>query len=525
MAKVLISDKMSPLALDVFKERGIDAEMKPEITMEELKACIGDYDGLAVRSRTKVKADIIEAADGLKVIGRAGIGVDNIDIDAATQRGIVVMNAPFGNSITTAEHAIAMMFALARDIPEASTSTHAGKWEKNRFMGVEVTGKTLGVIGCGNIGSIVADKALGLGMKVVAYDPYLSPERATDIGVEKIELDDLFKRSDFVSLHTPLTDATRDIISAKSIAKMKKGVRIINCARGGLVVEEDLKAALESGHVAGAALDVLNEEPATESILFGMENVVLTPHLGASTTEAQEKVAVQIAEQMSDFLLEGSVVNAINTPSISAEDAPKLTPYMKLAEQMGSFAGQVTESAIKGIKIDYEGAVADQNTKPLTAAILQGVLAPLLESVNLISAPQIAKDRDISVSESHCPECDSYQTLIRLTVTTEKQTRSLAGTLFDADIPRLVNIKGIAVDARLGPNMLYITNQDKPGFIGALGTTLGDAGINIATFSLGRTDMGGDAIALVEIDQPADDDLMQKVCAIPQVMQVKALRF
>ena len=525
MVKVIISDKMSPLAEKVFKERGIDVDALFDIPMDDLKAKIGEYDGLVVRSRTKVKADIIEAADNLKVIGRAGIGVDNIDIKAATQRGIIVMNAPFGNSITTAEHAIAMMFALARDLPEANASTHAGKWEKNRFMGVEVTGKTLGIIGCGNIGSIVADKALGLGMKVAAYDPYLSPERAKDLGVEKVELDDLFTRVDFISLHTPLTDATRNIINAESIAKMKKGVRIINCARGELLVEEDLKAAIESGHVGGAGLDVLSEEPAKDSVLFGMEQVVLTPHLGASTTEAQEKVAVQIAEQMADFLLTGSVTNAINMPSISAEDAPKLNPYLKLAEQIGSFAGQVTESAINDIKIEYEGQVAELNTKPLTAAILQGLLAPTLESVNLVSAPELAKERDISVSESHCPECDSYQTLIRLTVTTENQTRSLSGTLFDGSIPRLVSIKGIQIDARLGPNMLYITNQDKPGFIGALGTILGDASINIATFNLGRDEEGGDAIALVEIDQPADDGLIKAVCGLPHVVQVKALNF
>ncbi|MEL0106978.1 MAG: phosphoglycerate dehydrogenase [Rhodospirillaceae bacterium] len=525
MVKVIISDKMSPLAEKVFKERGIDVDALFDIPMDDLKAKIGEYDGLVVRSRTKVKADIIEAADNLKVIGRAGIGVDNIDIKAATQRGIIVMNAPFGNSITTAEHAIAMMFALARDLPEANASTHAGKWEKNRFMGVEVTGKTLGIIGCGNIGSIVADKALGLGMKVAAYDPYLSPERAKDLGVEKVELDDLFTRADFISLHTPLTDATRNIINAESIAKMKKGVRIINCARGELLVEEDLKAAIESGHVGGAGLDVLSEEPAKDSVLFGMEQVVLTPHLGASTTEAQEKVAVQIAEQMADFLLTGSVTNAINMPSISAEDAPKLNPYLKLAEQIGSFAGQVTESAINDIKIEYEGQVAELNTKPLTAAILQGLLAPTLESVNLVSAPELAKERDISVSESHCPECDSYQTLIRLTVTTENQTRSLSGTLFDGSIPRLVSIKGIQIDARLGPNMLYITNQDKPGFIGALGTILGDASINIATFNLGRDEEGGDAIALVEIDQPADDGLIKAVCGLPHVVQVKALNF
>tara|TARA_R110002096_G_scaffold5104_14_gene23904 strand:- start:49 stop:1257 length:1209 start_codon:yes stop_codon:yes gene_type:complete len=355
MVKVLISDKMSPRAAEIFRERGVEVDEKPGMTPEELKACIGEYDGLAVRSATKATAEIIEAATNLKVIGRAGIGVDNVDIPAATAAGICVMNTPFGNAITTAEHAIAMMFSLSRHIPAANASTQAGKWEKSKFMGVELYGKTLGVIGCGNIGSIVADRAVGLKMKVAAYDPFLSPERAQELGVEKLELDDLFARADYISLHTPITDSTRNIINAKNIAKMKPGVRIINCARGGLVVEEDLKAALESGHVAGAALDVFVVEPAKENILFGMENVVTTPHLGASTDEAQVNVAIQVAEQMSDYLLVGSVTNALNMPSVTAEEAPKLKPYMELASQLGSFAGQVTESGIKSVRIEYEG--------------------------------------------------------------------------------------------------------------------------------------------------------------------------
>ncbi|HYM03379.1 MAG TPA: phosphoglycerate dehydrogenase, partial [Stellaceae bacterium] len=341
MSRVLISDALSPRAVEIFTERGVDVEVMTGLSADELKKVIGRFDGLAVRSATKVTKAILEHAPNLKVIGRAGIGVDNIDVAAATARGIVVMNTPYGNSITTAEHAIALMFALAREIPAADRSTQAGKWEKSRFMGVELTGKSLGIVGCGNVGSIVADRAVGLKMKVLAYDPFLSAERAVVLGVEKVELNDLFTRADFITLHTPLTDATRNIIDAKAIAQMKKGVRIVNCARGGLIVEEDLKAALDSGHVAGAALDVFPVEPAKENPLFGRENVIATPHLGAATSEAQENVALQIAEQISDFLTSGAVVNALNMPSLSAEEAARLRPYMKLMELLGSFAGQL----------------------------------------------------------------------------------------------------------------------------------------------------------------------------------------
>ncbi|MCP5373706.1 MAG: phosphoglycerate dehydrogenase [Hyphomicrobiales bacterium] len=524
MPKVLISDKMSPLAADIFRQRGIEVDVKPGMSPDELKACIGAYDGLAVRSATKATAEIIAAADNLKVIGRAGIGVDNIDVPAATQKGVVVMNTPFGNSITTAEHALAMMLALSRQIPQANASTHAGKWEKSRFMGVELMGKTLGIIGCGNIGANVAERAVGLKMKVMAYDPFLSPERATDIGVEKVELDELFRRADFISLHTPLTDATRNIIDAAAMAQMKKGVRIVNCARGGLVVEKDLKAALESGHVAGAALDVFEVEPAKDNALFGMDQVVATPHLGASTTEAQEKVALQVAEQMADYLLTGAVTNALNMPSVSAEEAPRLKPYMKLAEQLGSFAGQVTATGIQAVSIEYEGPVAELNCRPLTAAALCGLLSPMMESVNMVSAPSVAKDRDIEVSEVKRESAGSYQNQMRLVVTTEAQTRSISGTLFGGE-PRITEIKGVPMDAALGPNMLFITNSDKPGFIGALGTILGNAAINIATFHLGRQAAGGDAIALVEVDGTPPREVVQAICAVPQVKRVEVLRF
>jgi len=524
MPRVLISDALSPRAVEIFAERGVDADVMTGLSPDELKKIIGKYDGLAVRSATKVTKALLEQARNLKVIGRAGIGVDNIDVPAATQRGIVVMNTPFGNSITTAEHAIALMFALARQIPAADRSTQAGKWEKSRFMGVELSGKVLGVIGCGNVGSIVADRAIGLKMKVIAYDPFLSAERAVALGVERVELNDLLARADFITLHTPLTDATRNIIDAKALARTKKGVRIINCARGGLIVEEDLKAALDARHVAGAALDVFPVEPAKENPMFGREDVVATPHLGAATTEAQENVALQIAEQMSDYLTTGAVTNALNMPSLSAEEATRLKPYLKLAEQLGNFAGQLTTYELRGVELAYEGHAAELNVKPLTAVILAAILRPQLDTVNMINAPVICRERDIRISETRVPSVASYQSLIRVTVVSERHRRSIAGTLF-GDKPRIVEIEGIAMDAELGAHMLFVRNKDKPGFIGNLGRTMGEAGINIATLHLGRAAPGEDAICLVQVDQALSDDILVSVRAIPHVVQARSLRF
>jgi D-3-phosphoglycerate dehydrogenase len=525
--KVLISDALSPAAVQIFKDRGIEVDFQPNLgkDKDKLAASIGGYDGLAIRSATKVSAKILEQATKLKVIGRAGIGVDNVDIPAATARGIIVMNTPFGNSITTAEHAVTLMLALARQIPQADASTQAGKWEKNRFMGVEITGKTLGVIGCGNIGSIVADRAIGLKMKVIAFDPFLSPERALDLGVEKVELDELFRRADFITLHTPLTEKTRNIIGAQALAKIKLGVRIINCARGGLVDEKALAAALESGKVAGAAFDVFSTEPATENPLFGHPNVVCTPHLGAATTEAQENVALQVAEQMSDYLLRGAISNAVNFPSITAEEAPKLKPFIALAERLGSFAGQLTDTGIRKVQIAYEGAVAQMKTKALTSAAVAGLLRPMLEDVNVVSAPIVAKERGIVVEEVTREAQGDYESLITVTVETEQQSRFVAGTVFADGRPRIVNIKGIRMDAEFGSSMIYITNLDKPGFIGRFSSTLGEAGINIATFHVGREAPGGNAIALIEIDGELSPDVLARVRALPQVQQAKTLRF
>jgi D-3-phosphoglycerate dehydrogenase len=525
MPKVLISDQMDPKAAEIFRARGLEVDERPGLSKEELKAIIGGYDGLAIRSATKVTADLLEAATNLKVVGRAGIGVDNVDIPAATSKGVVVMNTPFGNSITTAEHAIALMFALARELPAADASTQAGKWEKNRFMGVELTSKTLGLIGAGNIGSIVAERAIGLRMKVIAYDPFLTPERAVDLGIEKVELDELFARADFITLHTPLTDQTRNILSRENLAKTKPGVRIINCARGGLIDEAALKEMLESGQVAGAALDVFVEEPAKASPLFGTPGFVATPHLGASTTEAQVNVAIQVAEQMADFLTTGGVTNALNVPSLSAEEAPKLRPYMALAEKLGSLVGQLEGMRITGVSIEVEGAAASLNQKPVTGAVLAGLMRVYSDTVNMVNAPFLARERGLDVREVRHDREGDYHTLVRVGVQTSQGERTVAGTLFGNAAPRLVEIFGIRVEAELTGEMIYIVNDDQPGFIGSLGTMLGEARVNIGTFNLGRRATGGEAIALVSVDDPIAPDLVQRLKALPGVRVVKPLRF
>jgi D-3-phosphoglycerate dehydrogenase / 2-oxoglutarate reductase len=523
--KVLISDKMDPNAARIFTERGCEVDVKTGMTPEELKACIGEYDGLAIRSSTTVTPEIIAAATKLKVIGRAGIGVDNVDIPAASAHGVVVMNTPFGNSITTAEHAIAMIMALARQIPEANARTQAGEWPKSAFMGVEVTGKTLGLIGAGNIGSIVAARAQGLRMKVIAYDPFLTPDHAVEIGVEKVDLETLLARADFITLHTPLTDETRNILSAENLAKAKKGVRIVNCARGGLIDEAALAQLLASGHVAGAALDVFATEPAKESPLFGQPNFICTPHLGASTTEAQVNVALQVAEQMSDYLVDGGVSNALNMPSLSAEEAPKLRPYMALAEKLGSLVGQLAHGNLTKISIEREGAAAGLNGKPITGAVLAGFMRRYSESVNMVNAPYLAKERGLEVSDVRHEREGIYQTLLRVTVATEQGDRSVAGTLFGTDSPRLVEIFGVGIEAALEGHMLYIVNEDAPGFIGRIGTLLGEHDINIGTFHLGRREAGGEATLLLSVDAPIPAEVIKQACALEGVKLAIPLAF
>ncbi|MEO1651309.1 MAG: phosphoglycerate dehydrogenase [Pseudomonadota bacterium] len=526
--RVLVSDALSETAVQIFRDKGIDVTFEPQLgkDKDKLAAMIGDFDGLAVRSATKVTEKLIEKATNLKAVGRAGIGVDNVDIKAATARGIVVMNTPFGNSVTTAEHAISLLLALTREIPAADRSTQAGEWAKSRFMGTEITGKTLGIIGCGNIGSIVADRAIGLRMKVIAYDPFLTPERALEIGVEKLELDDLLSRADFISLHTPLTDKTKNILSASALNKTKKGVRIINCARGGLIDEHALAAALQAGHVAGAAIDVFAEEPAKENVLFGMPNVICTPHLGAATSEAQENVALQIADQMSDYLLRGAITNAIKFPNITAEEAPRLKPFIKLAENLGAFAGQLTNSTITTLRLEYAGDVAEMNTKALSAAAIAGVLRPVVsDAINMISAPTFARERNLTVEEVTRGGQGAYQTYMRLTVVTDDLERSVAGTVFSDGKPRIIQVKGINMEAEFAPHMLYVTNSDKPGFIGAFGSLMGDKGQNIARLSLGRDQEGGDAILLVTLDDTLPDDVLREITTLPHAQSAHNLRF
>ena len=527
MPKVLISDKLSETSVGILKDRGLEVDFQPGLPADELVKILGDYDGLAIRSATKVTAEVIEAVEGksLKVIGRAGIGVDNVDLAAATKAGIVVMNTPFGNAVTTAEHAVTMMLSLARMIPAAHVSTVAGKWEKSVFVGSEVTGKTLGLIGCGNIGSIVADRAQGLKMRVIGFDPYLTPDRAKQIGVEKVELEELLTRSDFISLHTPLTDETRNIIDADAMMKMKKGARLVNCARGGLVDEVALRGALETGHLAGAAVDVFVEEPAKKNILFEAPNLIATPHLGASTLEAQEKVAQQVAEQMANFLVDGAVENALNMPSMTAEEAPILMPYMALGRKLGSFVGQVTRQGIKTVKVEFEGHASELNGEPVTASVLAGLMEPVMDAANIVNAATLASSRGIEVSAvTHDRPCD-YQTLIRVTVQYEGGERTVVGTLVAGSMPRIASVQGIAVECGFPERLLYIRNYDKPGFIGDVGKLCGERGINIATFHLGRREDGGEAICLIEIDSDPDDGFMESLRALPNVVRADQLAF
>ena len=525
--RVLVSDALSETAVQIFRDRGVNVDFEPKLGRDKdaLLERVASYDGLAIRSATKVTEKLLDAAPRLKVIGRAGIGVDNVDVPAASRRGVIVMNTPFGNSITTAEHAVAMMFAVARQIPEANASTHAGLWEKSRFMGVELTGKTLGVIGAGNIGSVVCERARGLRMKVVAYDPFLSDERADRLGVRKVELGELLATADFVTLHVPLTDKTRDILSREAIARLKPGARVINCARGGLVDEEALADAIREGRVAGAAFDVFAEEPATASPLFGLPNVVATPHLGAATTEAQENVALQVAEQMSDFLMTGAVSNAINMPSVTAEEARVMGPWLKLVEHLGSFVGQMTDEPIEELNILYDGAVAETNTAALNAAAIAGLLRAANPEVNMVSAPVIARERGVEVSTTTQGQTGVFEAYVKLSIRTPHGQRSVAGTVFSDGKPRFIQIKGINLDAEIGRHMLYTTNVDVPGIIGTLGRTMGENGVNIANFTLGRSERGADAIALLYVDDPVAPEVIGLLKETGMFRTVRPLSF
>ena len=526
--KVLVSDKLSETAVQIFRDRGIDVDFDPSIgkDKDKLLSVIDQYDGLAIRSATKATEKIINAASNLKVIGRAGIGVDNIDRAAASKKGVIVMNTPFGNMITTAEHAIAMMFAVARQIPEASASTHAGKWEKSKFMGVELTGKTLGVIGAGNIGGIVCERALGLKMKVVAYDPFLSEERAEKLGVQKVELDDLLARADFHHAACAENRANQQYFECRGDCQVESPVCGSSTAPAVVwSMRLALAEALRSGHVAGAAFDVFEVEPATDSPLFNLPNVVCTPHLGAATTEAQENVAVQVAEQMSDYLLTGAVTNALNMPSVTAEEAKTMGPWLALAGHLGAFIGQMTSEPIKAINILYDGTVASMNLAALNCGVVAGIMKAGNPDVNMVSAPVIAEERGIKISTTNQNKSGVFDAYIKVTVVTQTRERSVAGTVFSDGKPRFIQIKGINVDAEIGRHMLYTTNNDVPGIIGVLGSIMGKNDVNIANFTLGRAAEGGQAIALLYVDAPVSDVVLADLQATGKFNQVSRLEF
>ncbi len=522
--KVLVSDSLSQRGIDILKKAGLHVDVKTGMPPEELKACIGEYHGLIIRSATKVTADIVDAAASLRVVGRAGSGLDNVDKTAATKKGIVVMNTPGGNTVTTAEHTIALLFALARQIPQATASMKAGKWDKKRFMGVELYNKTIGIVGIGNIGKQVAKRALALGMNVIGYDPYLSEENAKEMGIEKVELPALFKHSDFITVHTPITADTKNLICNRTIKEMKDGVRIINCARGGIVDEADLYDALKGGKVAGAALDVFEKEPPGDNPLLTLDNVICTPHLGAATEEAQENVAVAISEQVVDYLVNGVIRNAVNFPSVPADQVLKLKPYLTLSESLGSFASQVFEGAVTEVTIEYGGEASTLNIAPMNIALLKGFLAPILEeTVNFVNAPVIAKERGITVKEVKSAEGGDYQSMIFLRVKAGGKENTLAGTLLGRTDPRIVRINDFPVEIVPKGNMLFMYNNDRPGVIGNIGSFLGKCGINIARMHFGRETAGGMAISVVSIDTPVTHAQLEEIRKIPNILSVKVV--
>ena len=525
--KVLISDKLSKNAVIIFEDRGIEVDYFPNLTREEFKKIIPDYEGLAIRSNTKVDKEIIYLANKLKIIGRAGIGIDNVDVEAATSKGIIVMNTPHGNSITTAEHTIAMIMSLARSIPDAHLSTKLGKWEKSKFLGTEIFGKCLGLIGCGNIGSIVADRAKGLKMKVCVFDPFLTDDKSNELGVEKVSLEQLLKVSDIISLHAPMTENTKYIINNQNIYSIKKGAWIINCARGGLVEEKALFEALKTNHIAAAAIDVFEKEPAFSNILFESQNIIFTPHLGASTIEAQEKVAIQISDQISDYLLKGSVINSLNTPSVSLDEAPVLKPFLKLSELLGSFLGQVKVGSqnIKSVKIEFDGRASSINNKPILSSIFCGLLKNYFDSVNLVNSTTVAKQKGLEISTINHERKSDYQNLITVTVNYENSSRKISGTLIGDKIPRITAVQGIPIEANFSSKILYVRNYDKPGFIGSIGTLLARNKINIGSFHLGRKHNSGEAIAIISIDQEIDNSLMKLIHSLEHVVRVDYMTF
>lgn len=525
MPKVLIADKLDKNAIAVFEQNNIDYEIKTGLCSEDLIKAAKDADGIVIRSNAIITKEILEALPKLKVVGRAGIGVDNVDVEYATSKGVIVMNTPFGNTITTAEHTIAMMMSLARNLPLANQLTKENGWPKSKCMGIELFDKTLGIIGCGNIGAIVASRAVGLKMKVIAFDPFLSNEKAENLGIEKVELEDIFAKSDIITLHTPANEKTKGMINKNTIAKMKDGVRIINCARGSLVVSEDLVEAVKSGKVAGAAVDVYEEEPAKDHIFFKEEKIFCTPHLGASTIEAQEKVSLQIAEQISAFLKEGIVSNAVNMPSISAEESLLLKPYLKICADIASLVGQTLSGAIKSINIEYAGEAAKLNLKPLTATVLKHIFSHITENVNMVNAGLIAKEKGIEIIEAKRFEIRSYKTSITVKVTTQNGDFSASGTLLGGQAARIVAINDVKLEAEVSPNMIYINSKDKPGMIAKISRIIADNNLNIATLSLGRNLETGYATSLINVDEEVQDSIINDICAVDGIKTAISLKF
>jgi D-3-phosphoglycerate dehydrogenase / 2-oxoglutarate reductase len=501
-------------------------DVRTKLAPEELCRIVKDYDALVIRSATKVTAEVIDAGDKLKVVARAGIGLDNVNIEAASRRGIVVMNTPEGNVITTAEHVIAMMLALSRNIPQANTSVKAGKWEKSRFRGREVSRKVLGIIGVGRIGRIVADRAKGLKMNVIAYDPYISPEVIEKLGIKGVSLDELFACSDYITIHTPMTKETRNLLHADAFKKMKKGVFVINCARGGIVNEQDLCEAIQSGIVAGAALDVFSQEPPRDNALLNLDQVVVTPHLGASTDEAQENVAVAVAEQVAEYLIRGTIRNAVNAPSIDGAVLAVLRPYLVLAERLGSLQAQITRGAIQEVNIVYIGEVTTVDTKPLTYSILKGVLTPILgDMVNFVNVPVVVKERNIRVTASSRDEAEDFTNLISVHVKTGEEGNLVAGTMFGKKDPRLVRINDFRLEAAMEGNSLLIYNIDTPGTIGAIGTCLGRHNVNISMMDVGQVLERGENIIFLRTDTPVPQHVIQELLSLNNVNVVQAITF
>ena len=525
--KILVSDPLAPQGLELFQRApGFDVDVRLELKPAELIGLIGDYQGLVIRSGTKVTSEVVEAAQNLKVIGRAGVGVENVDVEAASKKGIVVMNTPGGNDVTTAEHTISLMTSLARHIPQAVASLKMGKWTREKFMGVELCNKTLGIIGLGNVGRIVAERALGFRMKVIAHDPFVPTESAARLGVEVVSLDEIYERSDFITVHTPMTNETRGLINSNSFAKMKTGVRIINCARGGIVDEEDLIQALQEGKVAGAALDVFVEEPPRpDHPLLMMDQVITTPHLGASTGEAQLNVAIAVAQQMIDFLSRGIIRYAVNVPSVSPELLSTLRPYLSLAEKLGSLQVQMLATLPKEVQIEYGGEVTQYDVAPLTLAVLKGILTPMMESsVNYVNAPVVARERGIKVIESKSSRAGDFASSITVRVKTKDKEAEVEGAIFGSNNPRIVRINNFYFEAIPEGYILILHNKDVPGVVGAIGTLLGEKGINIAGFELGREKVGGMAISLIHVDESIPKQVLDILRHLPNILSAQMVK-